>query len=860
MATFAIKSQPSVFSTIKTTETLDASLLLKILYSDNILQVTEYKHPTSQKEYKFNNEREQIECVLKKMLKPKYQKVITIFSKNAIECMMQDTSKYFEDTLKVHYVYSKVRRMGRVYPADSLGLCQIRRQLRHTLSKENYVDIDIVNCHYELLNQLVNKEYRHLNHFVENRDWFFDSICGAVNKYYELRGTTTHYDHRKSSSDRDMCKNLFVRLLYFGDFDNWCKDYNHPIIKPDWYVDLENEIKEIATKFIADNTSLAEDIEKEKARNLEGSILSWMCQEHERRILEVIYEYLKKKKLIQKGNVVLCFDGLMISCDFDNKDAVLKECELEVQKKLNICIKLKIKPFDEPIDDNLLDFEVPEPPEDFDIMKMKKDEKDDIETVDDHNEAAEIITDRLKDDLIYCKGCWFLKHGNVWTNDRDFIDSYVCEFIMNSKIYKSGRKGTNESFVQYVTNATSIQKAVYNKLKIREPIDIYDKFHTTTKNRLCFKDGVLDFKERKFYLWKDVNFEYYSCVMINRNYGDYYQNPNRAVVNEIKDKIFDTLFSNDIERGIQFLSRGITGNVRDKNFGMFTGSRNNGKGVFYDLMENGFGSYVGSFVLDNVLYQRQGKTFNNGSKDLYWLLDYEFVRLAISQETPDPEKKMIINGALWKKICSGGDEQTARRNYDRVDTKFTIDTTMFIMGNNDVVFDTDDCREQEIPFVSIKQFKTREEIEKMKEDGVPEEIYKVFGIKDDKIKDNCKSIEWANAVVYLLYENFVDRAVPVLFSKDDENTPAPLRVRIIQKYEITRNENDFVWVKSLENDFKDSKTILSKNLLAMGVEKKTCNSRCDLRGKMCYYGLKKIKTEQDEEDEEVAGLAGLAEP
>ena len=83
-------------------------------------------------------------------------------------------------------------------------------------------------------------------------------------------------------------------------------------------------------------------------------------------------------------------------------------------------------------------------------------------------------------------------------------------------------------------------------------INITETLHNTTKARLCFLDGVLDFKAKRFYRWNDINFEYYSCVMINRNFNEYFNNPDMKLINLIKEKIFKTLFGNDIDTALHF--------------------------------------------------------------------------------------------------------------------------------------------------------------------------------------------------------------------------------------------------------------------------------------------------------------------
>ena len=122
---------------------------------------------------------------------------------------------------------------------------------------------------------------------------------------------------------------------------------------------------------------------------------------------------------------------------------------------------------------------------------------------------------------------------------------------------------------------------------------------------------------------------------------------------------------------------------------MYHGNRNCGKGVQCSTLENGFEGYVKPFDLGNLLFERSIGTNEIGRK-LYWLLDHEFTRIAISQEIPDPSTHLKINSGLFKKIMSGGDKQTARHNYDRTDTNFIVDMTIFMLGNHELMVNEND--------------------------------------------------------------------------------------------------------------------------------------------------------------------------
>jgi hypothetical protein len=116
--------------------------------------------------------------------------------------------------------------------------------------------------------------------------------------------------------------------------------------------------------------------------------------------------------------------------------------------------------------------------------------------------------------------------------------------------------------------------------------------------------------------------------MINRNYAEYFNNPNKNIIELVK-KIFLRICTviKQIKHCI-FLSRGIAGHFEDKNWVEYIGNRHCGKGVQYDILSNAFEDYVSTFELGNMLYHRNtaGSENVDCSKKLYWLMDLEFVR------------------------------------------------------------------------------------------------------------------------------------------------------------------------------------------------------------------------------------------
>lgn len=485
--------------------------------------------------------------------------------------------------------------------------------------------------------------------------------------------------------------------------------------------------------------------------------------------------------------------------------------------------------------------------------------------VSDDESASLLIFEELKDILIPDKkGRLFLKVDNVWICDFEPIQNFILNHITMSNISRENDKKEYIPYAKNVKTAKNIRELVIVKIKTQKDIpDIYDKFHTTTKNRLCFKDGVLDMKQQKFYTWEEVDFEYYSTIMINYEYGDYYKNPDRKTIIDVRNAIFKNLFGGDIELALQFFARGIAGRCDDKNWASYLGNRDCGKGVLFAILKIAFGDYIKAFELGNILIDKTTK-IEEISRKMYWLLDYEFVRLGISQETPkdDNDKNktnLKINGTIGKKMMGGDDTQIAKRNYDTHDTEFKLDTTFLFMGNGELEVSDKDMNEHRISFNSAIQYKTQEEIDIMRKEGKSEMFLSSYLIKDPEIKEKVKSIEWAKACVYLICENFKNSAI--LIKKENiEEEDLSLREKIVNNFEITQNTDNIIEssiIYEFLNDFGSKK--INNELNSLGVNRKKNRCRGDMYNKMCFYGIKFSNDEEIEiEDNGVLGTASTA--
>jgi hypothetical protein len=202
-------------------------------------------------------------------------------------------------------------------------------------------------------------------------------------------------------------------------------------------------------------------------------------------------------------------------------------------------------------------------------------------------------------------------------------------------------------------------------------------------------------------------------------------------------------------------------------------------------------------------------------------------------------------------LASGGDKITARRNYDRVDTVFNIDTTFMIMGNDELLVNSPDIMEHCIQFNSVNQFKTQAEIDRMREEGESELFLSSYKIKSPTIKDSVKSEEWKKAAAYLIFENYINVAVVVEAEADEDDNTGNVRKNILQKFEITKNMDDYMLCDVVYNTVADCHKKVNNELQSLGVIKKKSSKAGETRLKMCFWGLKLRAAIVEESEEEV---------
>jgi hypothetical protein len=283
---------------------------------------------------------------LKEFPNPKY--IDNIFThpdiyETQIEALEAYCEKYDKTDGSITTKYVKTTEYGRYFVKDPnvLSSTIMWNKIRATLFSESDYDLDICNCHNELLLTLLknntNYDYNitHLENYCSNRADVIDAIeieTDAIRHYNNY--------NKDNKTKKDIVKSLFTIILYGGTIDTWktefdinnndfkltpfVKDYideiqmnTNIIINDKRFKTIVESVKSLKIKEAKDKYKNKFNIEKFKLNN--GAVLSVILQEYETLIIEKAMDFMKSNKcVITSYN----YDGFQIK-KVDNVDEVV---------------------------------------------------------------------------------------------------------------------------------------------------------------------------------------------------------------------------------------------------------------------------------------------------------------------------------------------------------------------------------------------------------------------------------------------------------------------------------------------------------------------------------------------------------
>ena len=376
---------------------------------------------------------------------------------------------------------SKDCLFGRVYGSNGISSVFLKKKIRNTLFRDNYTDIDIVNAHYSILNQiLINNGYSQfnlINDYVNNRKSYFELV---QNKY---------------NIDIDESKGLFIRLLYGGSYNNWLNEYkfnNNDTINE--IVLLNNQLNEAFNIILSNNKDIEDNLTLINKKKNKNSIISYYLCEIECRVLECIYNYCNINGFINNDSC-LCYDAIMIKSQYINDSSLLlNDIQNHIYKELNLKLKLDIKKMDD-----FYSFS--------DILKNSSIKK--IKNISEEIECA--ISDNTNNNSLLLEKK--LKKINKLNNTRDNIIDKELEKINN--LYEKNKLLCDDKNI--------IDEYEYNKLKKKLELTLF-KLDESEK-KMYVIEGEKNEKDEKdklnYYDNKSLNEllrdTEYNCYFINNS-------------------------------------------------------------------------------------------------------------------------------------------------------------------------------------------------------------------------------------------------------------------------------------------------------------------------------------------------------
>jgi hypothetical protein len=124
-------------------------------------------------------------------------------------------------------------------------------------------------------------------------------------------------------------------------------------------------------------------------------------------------------------------------------------------------------------------------------------------------------------------------------------------------------------------------------------------------------------------------------------------------------------------------------------------------------------------------------------------------------------------------------------------------------------------------YTSVSQFKSQEEINEMIANDCDPLLIKKFLVKDETIKDKCKSADWGDAYILLLMNSFKDQPSPHSRVVDDSEN-MDLAFKIFESFSFNEKESfvsftdikKWIDVEGINATFKKVKT----EMMGLGVK------------------------------------------
>ena len=428
---------------------------------------------------------------------------------------------------------------------------------------------------------------------------------------------------------------------------------------------------------------------------------------------------------------------------------------------------------------------------------------------------AMLLYEMLKDRYVcpsIINKTWYMFKGNRWIIDKgETLRSIISKdmFILYQKKMENIRKeqenyGHDDPRHEEVRRILKVIADVSVRLKntatknniIREAMVLfYDKHFLekmdANKYLMCFKNGVVDFKNREFRVGYPQD---YITKCTNIDYEEFNPEFHQEISKQILT-FMEQLFPNPSLNNYMWnhLASCLIGGNKNQTFNVYRGSGSNGKSILTTLMSMTLGEYKATVPVTLVTEKRNG--IGGTSSEVMQL---KGVRYAVMQE-PTKDQGRLNEGVM--KELTGGDPIQARALYCETET-FVPQFKLVVCTNN--LFEVNSTEDG-----TWRRFRICDFVSKFKDENeVVQDTTPYVFPKDKDLEEKLPS--WVNVFMSMLvkmaYENQgnVIDCEEVMAARDKYRQGQDLVAAFIaENIEQTGNKEDKIKKKEICQQFKD---------------------------------------------------------
>jgi len=655
--------------------------------------------------------------------------------------------------------FTNAFEVGRFFGKETIQMYP--REVRQTICKDIYYDLDIVNCQAVIMENIISK--------------IKELKCDNLTYYNNNRTSCLQYFQDKCKMTRDEAKQIFVAILNGGKRDAvWFKK-NYPTVQiPAYLKGLHIEIllffdylnSEDSDEINRVKNFIIEKNECKESRGIEvhsdvGSFIANYCQTQECKILSHAIRFLRKRGV--KVSTPF-FDGCHIyqssfPSDEEGQKDILKELEDDIFDKLHFRVNFKLKEMDEALD--ISKFLIKE--ENSALYTSQKDNFDLNNMISEftHFNLAKIFYKYYPDSYLYTDKVWFERNEkNIWKkrDDEPLSIRNNIHYFFESKIQELFKKGDKEENRKVSKCLNSLGNSSFKDGIIKELRGFYNKpeiYEKLDQNIYIFPfdNGCLDLTTKEI-SFRPIRVNDYVSLTCGYNYPEQCDEEIKQIVLSTFRKMFKE--QNDLDYALATIASCLRGCNYYEKFFNFVGTGRNGKSLFFDACEKVFQNFWGVIPIE-WFYTYSCKDSSKGSAEMDRIV-LSRVFYATEGESINGEKLAVDK----VKRMTGGDKISYRAVYGRKQNTFTPKGTLFF--NTNKILEVKTKVKEEVAFVErfvCHKFPFTFKSNIDKEDGMIKRA-------DPKLKDEFKrNDKYRDALLHILVEYYRTH----IFGKDALTPP-----------------------------------------------------------------------------------------